>query len=136
MKYWLYLSGEVPGTYTAAELAALPGVLAATLVCPAGGKILEKNWRPCSEFPEIATALKARDQKAAAAPKKPEGTSAQNALIDQYFDSTSQRLFQHVNELMRELDVQRGQGPRIEALEKEIAELKEQLRRAEERRPS
>lgn len=119
MKYWLYLGGEVPGTYTPAELAALPGVVSATLVCPAEGKILEKNWRPCAEFPDIAAALKQRP------PEKPRKPDA-HADLSQFFDSSSQRIYQHVGDLMRELEKQRA----------EIAELKTQLKLARDAKPS
>ena len=45
MKYWVYMNGEVPGSFTAAELAGLTGFSMTSLVCPAEGEILDKNWR-------------------------------------------------------------------------------------------
>ncbi|MEK9146065.1 MAG: hypothetical protein AAB339_10685, partial [Elusimicrobiota bacterium] len=60
MRYWVYLNGEVPGSYAPEELAAIPGFGDASMVCPAEGEIQERNWRHAAEFADVADALSAR----------------------------------------------------------------------------
>jgi hypothetical protein len=71
MRYWAYMNGEVPGSFTAAELAALPGFSMTTLVCPAQGEIAEKNWRRAGEFGDVAAALTARENAARPRRRRP-----------------------------------------------------------------
>jgi hypothetical protein len=60
MRYWAYLNGEVPGSFSPEQLAAVPGFTGGTLVCPSEGEIDEKSWRRAGEFEEIARALAVR----------------------------------------------------------------------------
>ena len=53
MKFWVYLNGEVPGCFIPADLAKLEGFSGTTLVCPAEGEVLEKNWQRAGEFPDL-----------------------------------------------------------------------------------
>jgi hypothetical protein len=128
LKYWVYISGEVPGCFTPEELAATAGFGLTTLVCPAEGEILEKNWRRAGEFDELTRTLTARAAKtpepppasAAAAPPTPGDV---DALIDQ----TGARLFSHVAGLMRELETRREERALAAALQRQLAAVKEEL---------
>jgi hypothetical protein len=100
MKFWVYLNGEVPGCFTPADLAKLEGFSGITLVCPAEAEALEKNWRHAEEFPDIMPALQGLTaQKPAPAPETPAPLD-----VDKLLDSASHRLFDHVADLMKELE--------------------------------
>ncbi|MBI5209116.1 MAG: hypothetical protein HY927_03990 [Elusimicrobia bacterium] len=175
MKYWVYLDGEVPGSYAPEELADLPGLNLTTLVCPAEGEILEKNWRHAAEFADIADLLRRRgerppaapgdpkrpsgatpgtagsgtspaapgpapapappDQKASPAPAAEEPPSAKDSSneLERFLDTSSNRLFRHVSELMKELEVRREERSVIASLQRQIVELKEQGQKAREK---
>jgi hypothetical protein len=115
MRYWAYMNGEVPGSFTAAELAALPGFAMTTLVCPAQGEIAEKNWRRAGEFGDIAAAVAARARVLPPPPPEPEAAAAaaasMSADVDSLIDSASTKLFSHVADLVKELENRREERP-------------------------
>ncbi len=137
MRYWAYMNGEVPGSYTAAELAALPGFAMTTLVCPASGEIAEKNWRRAGEFGDVAAALTARES-AAPPPATAATTTASAAAsastdVDALIDSASTKLFSHVADLMKELETRREEKALITSLQRHIAAMKDELASTRER---
>jgi hypothetical protein len=140
MKYWVYLRGEVPGSFTPAELAVMPDVGPTTLICPAEGEILEKNWRQAGEFADLAAALQERDRQAKPAePPAPAPDAAEMpsegaaADVERFLDNSSSKLFRHVSELMRELEVRRDERSLVSSLQRQIAELKEALQKSREK---
>ncbi|MBI5622913.1 MAG: hypothetical protein HY924_03955 [Elusimicrobia bacterium] len=141
MRYWVYLQGEVPGSFDPAELAAMPDVGPGTLVCPAEGEILEKNWRSAGEFPDLAAAFQARDRAPARpaalpspAPDASETAPEQAAAdVEKFLDNSSSKLFRHVSELMRELEVRRDERSLATSLQRQVAELKDALQKSREK---
>jgi hypothetical protein len=139
MRYWAYMNGEVPGSYTADELAALPGFSMTTLVCQAQGEITEKNWRRAGEFGDVAAALTAREASsappppAAAAPVAAAAAAAPSTDVDALIDSASTKLFSHVADLMKELENRREEKGLLSSLQRQIAALKEELSQTRER---
>jgi hypothetical protein len=137
MRYWAYMNEEVPGSYSAEELAALPGVSMTTLVCPAEGEIAEKNWRRAGEFGDIAAAVSARERREP--PPAPVAAAAAAAAgsgisdVDSMIDSASTKLFSHVADLMKELENRRDDKSLITSLQRQIAALKEELTQTRER---
>jgi hypothetical protein len=132
------MNGEVPGSYTAEELAALAGFSMTTLVCPAQGEISEKNWRRAGEFGDVARAVAARAQ--ASRPTAPAATEAaaaaeasSSADVDALIDTASTKLFSHVADLMKELENRRDEKGLILSLQRQIAALKEELGATRER---
>jgi uncharacterized coiled-coil protein SlyX len=130
MKFWVYIDGEVPGCFAPAELAELEGFSGTTLVCPAEGEVLEKNWRRAGEFSEIMPALQelAARQKPAQPPEAPSPLD-----VDKVLDSASHRLFGHVSELMKELEHHREEKALILSLQRQVMDLKDQLQGERER---
>ncbi|MBI3564125.1 MAG: hypothetical protein HY079_02895, partial [Elusimicrobia bacterium] len=138
MRYWAYMNGEVPGSFTAAELAALPGFTMTTLVCPAQGEIAEKNWRRAGEFSDIARAVAARESAPPPAPVTGASVAAEAAAgaasdVDAMIDTASTRLFSHVADLMKELETRREEKALIVSLQRQIAALKDELTQTRER---
>lgn len=134
MKYWVYMNGEVPGCYQPPELVALPSFSNTTLVCPAEGEILEKNWRRAGEFPELIKLLHERDaQRPPALSPAPEPISAD---VNNMIDSASSRLFSHVADLMKELEARRDERAMTLSVQRQLVELKDQLQRERERASS
>jgi hypothetical protein len=137
MRYWAYMNGEVPGSYAAAELAALPGFSMTTLVCPAQGEIAEKNWRRAGEFVDIAAAVSARENAAPPPPTAESATasaaSSASSDVDALIDSASTKLFSHVADLMKELENRREEKGLITSLQRHIAAMKEELAQTRER---
>jgi hypothetical protein len=133
MRYWAFMNGEVPGSFTAEELAALPGFSMTTLVCPAQGEIAEKNWRRAGEFGDIAQAVASRAQSAP--PPAPEAAILATAAadVDAMIDTASTKLFSHVADLMKELENRREEKGLILSLQRQIAALKEELGQTRER---
>ena len=137
MRYWVYMNGEVPGSYDASELAALPGFSMTTLVCPAQGEIAEKNWRRAGEFGDVASMVTAREN--AAPPPLPASATAAGAAasasadVDALIDSASTKLFSHVADLMKELENRREEKGLIISLQRHVAALKEELAQTRER---
>ena len=130
MRYWIYLNGEVPGSYAAHELGAVPGFTQTTLVCPAEGEIQEKNWRRASEFPELIAALQKRE--AAVAPPAPLAQPAASD-ISALLDTTGARLIGHVSVLMKQLEESREHKELISALQRQVAALSMDLKLAREK---
>lgn len=126
MRYWVYVNGEVPGSYNLEELASLPGFSMTTLVCPAQGEISEKNWRRAGEFEDIARALAVRTEPATPPPP---------ALsdVDSMLNTASSRLFSHVADLMKELENRREERALTSSLQRQILALKEELSQTRER---
>lgn len=130
MKYWVYMNGEVPGCYTPQELGGLSGFAQTTLVCPAEGEILEKNWRRAGEFADIITILHERDaKKAPALSPQPEPAVGD---VDALIDGASARLFSHVADLMKELENRREERALTQSVQRQLVDLKDQLTRARE----
>jgi TolA-binding protein len=131
------MNEEVPGSYSAEELAALPGFSMTTLVCPAQGEIAEKNWRRAGEFSDIAAAITARENAAPPpAPASAATTAAAasaSADVDAMIDTASTKLFSHVADLMKELENRRDDKSLITSLQRQIAALKEELSQTRER---
>jgi hypothetical protein len=139
MRYWTYMNGEVPGSYSASELAVLPGFTMTTLVCPASGEVSEKSWRRAGEFGDIAASLAAREQ-ASAPPPPPLQAAAANAAatsmsadVDSLIDTASTKLFSHVADLVKELENRREEKALIISLQRQITALKEELAQTRER---
>ncbi|MDX6767898.1 MAG: hypothetical protein SF051_00075 [Elusimicrobiota bacterium] len=128
MRYWVYLKGEVPGSFEPEELAAMPGFAATTLVCPAEGEILEKNWRRAGEFEDLARCVAARDARQ---PEPPPASAAATPPtpgdVDALLDQTGARLFSHVAGLMKELEARREERALAGALQRQLAALKDEL---------
>lgn len=127
MKYWVYMNGEVPGSYTPQELSALNGFSMTSLVCPAEGEILEKNWRRSGEFPDIIKILHERDAKQP--PSAP--ALAQEAVmtgdVNKVIDTASARLFTHVSTLMKELENRREEKALTLTLQRQLVELQDKF---------
>lgn len=134
MKYWVYIQGEVPGCFTPEELAATSGFGMTTLVCPAEGEILEKNWRRAGEFDDLSAAVNARSAKA---PEPPPASAAASPPspgdVDALLDQTGARLFSHVAGLMKELESRREERALAASLQRQLAALKEELAALRER---
>jgi hypothetical protein len=137
MRYWAFMNGEVPGSYTAAELAALPGFSMTTLVCPAQGEIAEKNWRRAGEFSDIARAVTERAQAApppaSLSSAAAEAVAGSSADVDAMIDGAGTRLFSHVADLMKELESRREEKALILSLQRQIMALKDELTQTRER---
>jgi TolA-binding protein len=131
MKYWVYMNGEVPGSYSPQELAALNGFSMTSLVCPAEGEILEKNWRRSGEFPDIIKILHERDAKMP--PSAP--ALAQEAVmtgdVNKVIDTASARLFTHVSTLMKELENRREEKALTLTLQRQVVELQDKFQDAQ-----
>lgn len=122
MKYWVYRNGEVPGSFSSEELAALPGFSMTTLVCPAEGEILEKNWRRAGEFPDIIPHLREKDKRQEPSPPIAQSDAAPAVNIDAFLDSTETRLFGHVAQLIKELGNRREERALIDELQNRLLE--------------
>ncbi|MBI3296826.1 MAG: hypothetical protein HYZ75_01585 [Elusimicrobia bacterium] len=126
MKYWLYLNGEVPGSYEPEDLAVIPGFGPTALVCPASDDVSERRWERAGAFPEIVTALQASAKPPAPPPEAPpvrlpdapRATTPEDVLND-----SSQKIFRHVNELMAELENRREERALTQSLQRRVAEL-------------
>jgi len=129
MRFWIYLNGEVPGCFTPAELATLNGFSGTTLVCPAEGEVLEKNWRRAGEFPDLMPTL--QNLAAGQQPAPPPEAPAMD--VDKLLDSASHRLFGHVADLMKELEHHREEKALILSLQRQVMDLKDQLQGEHER---
>ncbi len=133
MRYWAYINGEVPGSFSPEQLAAAQGVSGTTLICPAEGEIDEKSWRRAGEFEEVARALAARDAAAAARPAVAAPTAVPAGELDEMLSSASTRLFGHVADLMKELESRREEKALVVSLQRQISALKDELAKTQER---
>lgn len=133
MRYWVYLKGEVPGSFEPEELAATTGFALTTLVCPAEGEILEKNWRRAGEFDDLVRAVEARAAEAAEPPPASAQAAPPPPGVDELLDQTGARLFSHVAGLMKELEAGREEKALAGALQRQVAALKEEVHGLRER---
>ncbi|MBI5596656.1 MAG: hypothetical protein HY928_11250 [Elusimicrobia bacterium] len=136
MKYWVYLNGEVPGSYEAAELAGIPGFGETALVCPSTDQLAERRWERAGAFPDIAEALRAVARPPLPPPQPPavrlEGP-ARTVTPDEILNDSSQRLFRHVTELMKELENRREERALTQSLQRRVADLSNELTALRER---
>ena len=123
MKYWVYMNGEVPGSFTPQELAALKDFAMTTLVCPAEGEILEKNWRRSGEFADIITVLHERDASRPPSAPAREQEAVISQDVDALIDTASARLFGQVAGLMKELENHREERALTDSLQRKVVEL-------------
>lgn len=130
MRYWVYLNGEVPGSFAPQELGDLPGFSQTTLVCPSDGEIQEKNWRRAGEFPELAASF---ERRAAAQPPTAPLASPSASDISALLDNTGARLISHVSELMKQVEAAREQQSLISALQRQVAALTMDLKLARDK---
>jgi hypothetical protein len=129
VKYWVYLNGEVPGSFNADDLVALPEFSLTTLICPAEGEILEKNWQPAGEFDDIARRLSEREGRTPEpAPSASVFEPTSNRNIDALIDSTSNRLFAHVSALMKDLSSTREEKALALSLQEQLSRSKEEIK--------
>ncbi|MFH1726283.1 MAG: hypothetical protein ABII00_16865 [Elusimicrobiota bacterium] len=140
MRYWVYINGEVPGSYEPDELAATPGFTETSMVCPAAGGIEERHWRHAGQLPEILDALRRR--VAAERPLPPEAPEAEAPGAaepgmakgpNDILSDSSNRLFRHVSELMKELENRRAERALTQSLQRQIVELNNELLAMRER---
>lgn len=133
MRYWVYMNGEVPGSYEPDDLASIPGFDETTMLCAAGGAVAQRNWKRAGEFPEVRDALaRARESAAAAAAPAPKGPEPALKAED-FLDGASSRIFGHVTELMRELEGRREERALAESLTLQLAEFRAELKSCRER---
>lgn len=130
MKYWVYINGEVPGCFTPPELVKLPEFSITTLICPAEGEILEKNWRRAGEFQDLMPFLQDAAHKSHPAPPPAPPRAAD---VDALIDTASNRLFSHVADLMKELENRREERAMVLSLQRQILDLKAQLHETREK---
>lgn len=133
MKYWVYLDGEVPGCYLPGELAQLEGFGMTTLVCPAEGEISEKNWRRAGEIEELAVLVRQAESARKPAPPAVAAAPAPSVDVDALIDTSSQRLFNHVAELMKELEESRDEKALTASLQRQLAAYKTDLQAEREK---
>jgi len=138
MKYWVYMNGEVPGSFLPEELIEIPDFADTSLVCPAEGGIENRNWRHAGEFQELAEALSSRKPAPPVAPPQPpqvERPAGDHAPLsaEDILNDASTRIFHHVTDLMRELENRREERALNQSLQRQVAELKNELLAARER---
>jgi hypothetical protein len=137
MRYWVYLNGEVPGSYEPEELAAIPGFGEAALVCPATSDLAERRWERAGVFPDINEALRAQERAPLAPLTAPPATRAEDPVRpltpDDVLNDSSQRIFRHVTELMKELENRREERALTQSLQRRVKELTDELNALRER---
>lgn len=137
MRYWVYINGEVPGSYEPDELAAIPGFGEAALVCPATSDLAERRWERAGVFPDINEALRAHERAPLVPLKAPPATRAEDPVRplspDDVLNDSSQRIFRHVTELMKELENRREERALTQSLQRRVAELTGELNALRER---
>lgn len=132
MKYWVYLDGEVPGSYLPKDLVDLSNFTATSLVCPAEGEILEKNWLRAGEFTDIIEALQAKENKTPPSTDPSSIPTMSGGEVEKLIDQSSHRLFRHVTNLMKELENRREERSLTLSLQRQIVRLKEEMQAARE----
>ena len=137
MRYWVYINGEVPGSYEPEELAAIPGFGDAALVCPAASDLAERRWEPAGVFPDINEALSLRAKAPLPPPEPPRPVRSEDPVRvltpDDVLNDSSQRIFRHVTELMKELENRREERALTQSLQRRVAELTSELSALRER---
>lgn len=137
MRYWVYINGEVPGSYEPEELAAIPGFGEAALVCPATSDLAERRWERAGVFPDINEALRAHERAPLAPMQAPPATRAEDPVRpltpDDVLNDSSQRIFRHVTELMKELENRREERALTQSLQRRVKELSDELNALRER---
>lgn len=137
MRYWVYINGEVPGSYEPEELAAIPGFGDAALVCPASSDLAERRWERAAVYPDITEALRLRAKAPLAPLEPPRATRAEDPVRalspDDVLNDSSQRIFRHVTELMKELENRREERAVTQALQRKVGELTNELTALRER---
>lgn len=133
MKYWVYMNGEVPGSYEPEELAAMPGFSDTAMVCPAQGGISERSWQRAGQFPEVVEALSRIPRPAPPPPPVARDAAAAARDLNETLNDASSRIFDHVTELMKELENRREERALTQSLQRQLVELKNELFAARER---
>ncbi|TPW19072.1 MAG: hypothetical protein FD126_3051, partial [Elusimicrobia bacterium] len=137
MRYWVYINGEVPGSYEPEELAAIPGFGDAALVCPASSDLAERRWERAAVYPDITEALRLRAKPPLTPLSAPRATRAEDPVRalspDDVLNDSSQRIFRHVTELMKELENRREERAITQSLQRKVAELTGELNALRER---
>jgi len=136
VKYWVYLNGEVPGSYTPEELVGIPGVGETTMVCPSEGGIEERNWLRAGQFPDILDAIR-RLERPPTAPQAPmprhDIDPGRPLDPNDILTDSSSRLFRHVTDLMKELENRRAERAMTQSLQRQVIELKNEILAMRER---
>ena len=136
MKYWVYINGEVPGSYEASELAGIPGFTETSLVCPSTDQLADRRWERAGAFPDIAEAMRAAARPPLPPPQPPAvriDGPARSVTPDDILNDSSQRLFRHVTELMKELENRREERALTQSLQRRVADLSNELTALRER---
>lgn len=137
MKYWIYLNGEVPGSYEPEELAAIPGFSETALVCPSTDDLAERRWERAGAYADIIAALRAEPKAPLAPAPEPlpvRPATAPRALTpDDILNDSSQKIFRHVTELMKELENRREERALTQSLQRRVSELSSELTALRER---
>ena len=124
MRYWVYLNGEVPGSYDLKDLVALPGFAQTSLVCPAAGEISDNNWKLAGEIPELIEALRGPRGKAPEQAPPPPPAEADVAT-----DAVSARLISHMARLSKDFETVPQERALLATLQRHLLEMKEELDR-------
>ena len=125
MRYWVYLNGQVPGSYDLEDLVGLPGFAPTTLVCPAEGEISESSWTRAGEIPDIIRAL---GERRASAPEAA-GPASAAPVAQSAFDAAGARLISQVAELSKEFETRREERSLLASLQTHLLAMKEELDR-------
>ncbi len=139
MKYWVYIQGEVPGSYTPAELANIKEFKGTSMVCPAEEGIADRNWQRAGQFPDIVESLKSTAEKTPPRPPQapePDLSGAAEILPknpNEVLSDASTRIFTHVTGLMKELENRREERALTQSLQRQLSELKNELLALRER---
>jgi hypothetical protein len=136
MKYWVYLNGEIPGSFEPEELAAIPGFLETSMVCPADVKAEERDWRRAGTYPDLIEALGRRPAPPPPGPEAPLPSKEELGLPkspDDILNDASNSIFSHVTHLMQELETRREEHALTQQLQREVIRLKSELTAMRER---
>jgi len=132
MKYWVYMNGEVPGSYEPEELTSLPGFQETAMVCPTEGGLEERNWRRAGQFPDIIEVLR-RQQRETPPSTALDIQPGPAREPDDVLNDVSSKIFGHVTELMKELENRREERALCQSLQRQLIELKNDVQALRER---